>query len=386
MLIVNGKILTMSEDNRIYEKGYLEITDGKIIGVGDMRRLNWREKNQQDGILDATNAIVMPGLIDAHSHVGICEEKKGEIGDDCNEGTNPVTPSLRAMDAINPMDAAFHEAIAAGITGVMVGPGSANVIGGQFAFIKTDGRCIDEMVVKQPAAMKAALGENPKVNYGEQNECPATRMASAALLRKTLRRAKDYDPDKGWDADLEAMQGVIRKEIPLKVHVHRADDIFTAIRIAREFDINITLDHCTEGHLIAEYIKEAGYPAIVGPDLTSKSKIEVENMSFKTCGVLQKAGVLTAITTDHPVSLLQYLPICAGLTVRAGLPLMEAYRAITINPAKICGVDDRLGSLEVGKDADIAIFDGNPMETMTKTLYTIINGKVIYKKEDNNYR
>ena len=157
MLIVNGKILTMSEDNRIYEKGYLEITDGKIIDVGDMRRLNWREKNQQDGILDATNAIVLPGLIDAHSHVGICEEKKGEIGDDCNEGTNPVTPSLRAMDVINPMDAAFHEAISAGITGVMVGPGSANVIGGQFAFIKTDGRCIDEMVVKQPAGMKAAL-------------------------------------------------------------------------------------------------------------------------------------------------------------------------------------------------------------------------------------
>ena len=386
MLIVNGKILTMSEDNRIYEKGYLEITDGKIVDVGDMHRLNWREKNQQDGILDATNAIVMPGLIDAHSHVGICEEKKGEIGDDCNEATNPVTPSLRAIDAINPMDAAFHEAIASGITGAMVGPGSANVIGGQFVFIKTDGRCIDEMVVKQPAAMKAALGENPKVAYGDQNEYPATRMASAALLRKTLRRAKDYDPDNGWDADLEAMQSVIRKEIPLKVHVHRADDILTAIRIAREFDINITLDHCTEGHLIAEYIKASGYPAIVGPDLTSKNKIEVENMSFKTCGVLQKAGVLTAITTDHPVTLLQYLPICAGLTVRAGLPLMEAYRAITINPAKICGVDDRLGSLEVGKDADIAIFDGNPMETMTKTLYTIINGKVIYKKEDNNYR
>lgn len=377
MLICNGKILTMA--GSVFENGYVR-TKGKIITeVGDMKNL----KNYPDGynaelILDVSGAIVMPGLIDAHSHIGISEEKKGTIGNDCNEGTSPVTPSLRAIDAINPMDAAFHEAIAAGITGVLAGPGSSNVIGGQFAFIKTHGRCIDEMIVKAPAAMKAALGENPKVTYGDQNMYPSTRMATAALLRKTLREACEYNPENGFDENLEAMLPVIRREIPMKIHAHRADDILTAIRIAKEFNIDITIDHCTEGHLIAEYIRNSGFPAIVGTDLTSKNKIEVENMSFKTCGILNKAGVLTAITTDHPVALIQYLPICAGLSVRAGLPMKEGYKAITINAAKICRVADRLGSLEAGKDADIAIFNGNPMETFTNTLYTIINGEIVY--------
>lgn len=379
MLICNGRVFTMSEDDKEYENGFVRIGGEVITEVGNMSDL--KEKKDEE-ILDVGGAIVMPGIIDAHSHIGISEEKKGAIGDDCNEVTNPITPSLRAIDAINPMDAAFHEAIAAGITGVMAGPGSANVIGGQFAFLKTYGRCIDEMLVKAPTAMKAALGENPKVNYGDKDCYPSTRMANAALLRKTLRQAAHYKPENGYDADMEVMQFVIRKEIPLKVHVHRADDILTAIRIAKEFAIEITLDHCTEGHLITEYVKAAGYPAIVGPDLTSKNKIEVQNMSFKTCGILHKAGVLTAITTDHPVTLLQYLPICAGLAVRAGLPLKEGYRCITINPAKICGVADRVGSLEKGKDADIAIFDDNPMQTLTNTLYTIINGKIVYNKKE----
>ena len=378
MLICNGKILTMSHDNVVYNHGYLWIKDGKITDVGDMSEVGKLRNRNEERILDVSGAIVMPGLIDAHAHIGISEEKRGTIGDDCNEMTNPVTPALRAIDAINPMDAAFHEAIAAGVTGVLAGPGSANVIGGQFAFLKTHGRCVDDMIVKAPAAMKAALGENPKVNYGDQNEFPSTRMAIAALLRKTLREAKEYNPEHGFDDNLEAMQPVIRKEIPLKVHVHRADDILTAIRIAKEFDIDITLDHCTEGHLIAEHIKKSGFPAIVGTDLTSKSKIEVANISFKTCGVLHKAGILTAITTDHPVALIQYLPICAGLSVKAGLDMWEGYRAITINAAKICRVDDRVGSLEVGKDADIAIFDGNPMETFTNTLYTIVDGEIVY--------
>lgn len=375
MLITGGKIITMND--LVLENGYIR-TNGKTISeIGDMNNL---PKNNDDVILDVHGCLVMPGIIDAHSHIGIMEEKKGTIGDDCNECTNPVTPSLRAIDAINPMDAAFHEAIAAGITGVLAGPGSANVIGGQFAFIKTHGRCIDDMIVKAPAAMKAALGENPKVCYGDQNKYPSTRMANAALLRETLQKAKLYNPKDGYDADMEAMQPVLQKKIPMKVHAHRADDILTAIRIAKEFDINITLDHCTEGHLIAEHVKKSGFPAIVGTDLTSKNKIEVANMSFKTCGVLNKAGVLTAITTDHPVALIQYLPLCAGLSVRAGLPMEEAYKAITINPAKICGVDARVGSLEVGKDADIAIFDGNPMNTFTNTVYTIIDGKVVYSK------
>lgn len=377
MLITGGKIITMND--MVLENGYIRTTGRTISEIGDMNDL---PENDNDIILDVHGCLVMPGIIDAHSHIGITEEKKGTIGDDCNECTNPVTPSLRAIDAINPMDAAFHEAIAAGITGVLAGPGSANVIGGQFAFIKTHGRCIDDMIVKAPAAMKAALGENPKVCYGDQNKYPSTRMANAALLRETLQKAKLYNPKDGYDADMEAMQPVLQKIIPMKIHAHRADDILTAIRIAKEFDINITLDHCTEGHLVAEYVKKSGFPAIVGTDLTSKNKIEVANMSFKTCDVLNEAGVLTAITTDHPVALIQYLPLCAGLSVRAGLPMEEAYKAITINPAKICGVDARVGSLEIGKDADIAIFDGNPMNTFTNTIYTIINGKVVYSKED----
>lgn len=376
MLITGGKIITM--DDLVLENGYIRITGRTISEIGDMNNL----PENDDMILDVHGCLVMPGIIDAHSHIGISEEKKGTIGDDCNECTNPVTPSLRAIDAINPMDAAFHEAIAAGITGVLAGPGSANVIGGQFAFIKTHGRCIDDMIVKAPAAMKAALGENPKVCYGDQNKYPSTRMANAALLRETLEKARLYNPKDGYDADMEAMQPVLQKKIPMKIHAHRADDILTAIRIAKEFDINITLDHCTEGHLIAEYVKKSGFPAIVGTDLTSKNKIEVANMSFKTGGVLNKAGVLTAITTDHPVALIQYLPLCAGLSVRAGLPMEEAYKAITINPAKICGVDARVGSLEVGKDADIAIFDGNPMNTFTNTVYTIIDGKIVYSRDD----
>ncbi len=377
MLICNGKIKTMN--GPMIENGFIRTRGTLIEEIGDMERLTDRS---DETVLDAEGGLVMPGIIDAHSHIGITEEKKGTIGDDCNECTNPVTASLRAIDAVNPMDAAFHEAVAAGITCVQVGPGSANVIGGQFALIKTHGRCIDEMILKAPSAVKAALGENPKVCYGDQNKYPSTRMANAALLRSTLKKAAQYRPENGYDADLEALLPVLSGEIPLKVHVHRADDIFTAIRIAKEFGIRITLDHCTEGHLIAEYIKESGFPAIVGPDLTSKNKIEVGNMSFKTCGVLHRAGVLTAITTDHPVTLLPYLPLCAGLCVRAGLPMEEAFRAITVNPAKICGAYDRIGSLDVGKDADIAVFDGNPMSPFTRTLYTVINGQVVYSNDD----
>lgn len=376
MLICNGKIKTMN--GPVIENGFVR-THGKLIQeIGDMKDL---KSSSDDVILDVSGSLVMPGIIDAHSHIGIMEEKKGTIGDDCNECTEPVTASLRAIDAVNPMDAAFHEAIAAGITSVQVGPGSANVIGGQFALIKTHGRCIDEMIIKAPSAMKAALGENPKVCYGDQNKYPSTRMANAALLRTTLKKASQYEPQNGFDENLEALLPVLNREIPLKVHVHRADDILTAIRIAKEFAIQITLDHCTEGHLIAEYIKASGFPAIVGPDLTSKNKIEVGNMSFKTCGVLNRAGVLTAITTDHPVTLLPYLPLCAGLCVRAGLPMEEAYKAITINPAKICGAESRIGSLAPGKDADIAIFDHNPMSPFSQTLYTIIDGEIVYSKE-----
>lgn len=380
MIIINGKILTM--EGKAIDSGFLQIKGKLIEEIGQMSAL---KNTENEKILDVHGAWVMPGLIDSHAHIGITEEKWGAIGDDSNEATNPSTATLRAIDGINPMDSAFHDAIEAGITSVMAGPGSANVIGGQFVFMKTQGRCIDNMIVKYPAAMKVAFGENPKTTYGDQNLYPSTRMGIAAMLRNTLYKAKQYQKDKesgnisAEDFEMEPWLPVLNKEIPLKAHAHRADDILTAIRIAKEFDVDITIDHGTEGHLIADEIKASGYPVIVGTDLTSRSKLEVQNMNFKTCGILQNAGILCAITTDHPVALIQYLPLCAGLAVKHGLSMEEGLKAITINAAKICRVDDRVGSLKKGKDADIAIFSGNPMETFTKTLYTIIDGKIVYK-------
>lgn len=403
MIIINGNIHTMAGDT--IDRGYIKIEGKKIAKVGSMKELESADfksgkessgKKSKNGnsehILDVKGAWVMPGIIEAHCHVGITEEKNGTSGDDGNEITNPITPALRGLDAINPMDPEFHAAIKAGITSVMAGPGSANVVGGQFVFMKTRGRCMDDMIVKAPAAMKVAFGENPKRNYGDMGKMPATRMAIASLLREELFRAKQYKEKKDngsleeEDFKMEPWLPVLNKEIPLKAHVHRTDDILTAIRIAKEFNLDMTLDHCTEGHLIAGEIAKSGFPAIVGPDLTARSKIEVQNMDFKTSGILSKAGVTVAVTTDHPVSILQYLPICAGLAVKKGLPMEEGLKAITINAAKICRVDDRVGSLEPGKDGDIAIFTGNPMETFTETLYTIIDGEVVYdyRRDERN--
>ncbi len=370
--------------------GVIHIVDGKIQAVGEKGEIPIKPAPQEE-ILHVENKLIMPGLIEAHCHMGITEEKKGMEGDDCNETVNPITPYLRGIDAINTMDAAFDDAVRAGITTAMIGPGSANVVGGQFALLKTKGRQVDDLVLKAPAAMKIAFGENPKVNYSGQGKSPSTRMAIAAMLRQELTEAKNYLAKKQraleqgeeffQDFTKECWEPVFQRKIPLKAHVHRVDDIFTAIRIAEEFHLKLTLDHCSEGHLIAEELGMAGYPAIVGPDLASRSKIEVQNMAFKTAGVLQRAGVMTAITTDHPVSLIQSLPLCAGLAVKAGLPLDEGYKALTIYPAIICEVEDRIGSIEVGKDGDIAIFDGNPMEIFTQTLYTIINGVIVYDSE-----
>ena len=389
MLIINGKIFTMT--GKPVDCGYIR-TEGKVITeVGTMSSLDKRQKGEE--VLDVDGAWVLPGLIEAHAHIGISEEKWGAIGDDCNELTNPVTPALLAIDAVNAMDPAFHDAIKAGITSVMTGPGSSNVVGGQFVFMKTQGRCVDNMAILNPAAMKAALGENPKTTYGEQGNCPATRMGEAALLRRTLLEAVQYQKDKERgrldreDFEKEPWMPVLQRVIPMKVHAHRADDILTAIRIAKEFNIDITIDHGTEAHLIVDEVKASGFPVIVGTDLTSRSKLEVQNMNFKTNKILAEAGVLIAVTTDHPVALIQYLPLCAGLAVKEGLPMEEGLKAITINPAKICRVEQRVGSLEAGKDADIAIFTGNPMEVFTKTLYTIIDGEIIYngmKDEENS--
>lgn len=388
LYIIGGKVITM--EGQTWEKGYLCIEEGKIKDLGPMKDgapfpLQTGDKVQ---ILNASHCIVMPGLIEAHCHMGITEEKKGMEGDDCNETVNPITPALRAIDAINPMDAAFDDAVRAGITAAMIGPGSANVIGGTFAFVKTHGRSIDKLVVKSPAAMKVAFGENPKVNYSGQEKSPSTRMAIAAMLREELFKASAYmeKKEKGmefWEQDFkyESYLPVLSGKIPLKAHVHRADDILTAIRIAKEFHLSMTLDHCSEGHLIAQEVKESGFPAIVGPDLASRNKIEVQNMAFKTVGILNKAGVKTAITTDHPVSLIQALPICAGLAVKSGMEEKEAMKSITLYPAQICGVDERMGSLKKGKDADVVIFNGNPLEIATKVMCTLINGEIVYADE-----
>lgn len=389
ILIRNGKILTMA--GKTYDPGDLLIRDGKISRV-DHRIETVRGEISE--VIDATGCWVMPGLIESHCHIGITEEKKGFEGDDCNEMKDPMTPYIRGLDAINPMDSAFHNAISSGITSMMVGPGSSNVVGGQSAFIKANGRCIDDMIVLAPAAMKVGFGENPKWNYNDMDMIPTTRMTIAAMLREELFNAKLYLQKKEKaekngeefepDFKVESWIPVLRKEIPIKAHVHRTDDILTAIRIAKEFDVDLTLDHCTEGHLIADEVKASGFPAIVGPTLASRKKIEVQYMDFKTPGILHQHGIKISICTDHPVSRIQYLPLCAGLAAKEGLGIEEGLKAITINPAEICRVSHRVGSLEEGKDADVAIFSGNPMEVFTKTLFTIINGEVVFRAEEQS--
>lgn len=376
----------------LYENGYILIEKGKIAAIGDMEELGRTPvKDKETDAIDVEGRLVMPGIIEAHCHMGITEEKKGMEGDDCNENVEPITPYLRAVDAINPMDAAFDDAVRAGITSAMVGPGSSNVVGGQFAFIKTKGRRIDDLIVLAPAAMKIAFGENPKVNFSGQGKMPVTRMAIAGMLREELFKAKKYIEKKksaresgnNFEEDFkyECWIPVFEGKIPLKAHVHRVDDIFTAIRIAKEYGLKMTLDHCSEGHLIAEELAKEGYPAIVGPDLSSRSKIEVQNVAFKTAGILNDAGLQVAITTDHPVSLIQSLPICAGMCVKSGMPMEAALRAITLHAAQICNVADRVGSLETGKDADIAVFDGNPLEVSAQTYCTLIDGEVVWNAD-----
>lgn len=375
LLIQNGLLFTMETTEESYSD--LLIDKGKIAKIA--KKITPTESMK---VIDATGLRVYPGFIDAHSHIGIAEEKKTSQGDESNEGTNPITPCVRAIDSINPMDSAFHNALATGITSVMVGPGSANPIGGQFALIKTYGRRIDDMIVMAPSAIKIAFGENPMTNYGPNGNIPSTRMGIASLIREELTLAKQYfDNGNSGTFGMECYRDLFEGKIPLKAHVHRADDIFTAIRIADEFGLGLTLDHCTEGHLIAEEIAESGYPAIVGPSLASRSKDEVSFSDFKTPGELQKAGVLVALTTDHPVSRIQYLPLCAGLAVKEGMSEWGALRAITVDAARICRADHRLGSLKEGKDADIVIYKGNPLEIASSVEYTIVNGVIAWKSK-----
>ena len=385
ILIKNGKVYTMA--GQVIENGSILIKDGKIaeVGMDIIAPLDVK-------VIDAEGKMVFPGFIDAHCHLGLFEEGIGFEGSDGNEMVDPITPHLRGIDGMNPMDISFREAYEGGITTAVTGPGSANVIGGTFAAIKTYGTRIDNMIIKDPVAMKIAFGENPKRVYNSQKKSPMTRMATAAILRETLFKAKSYMDKKESAEDelklpefnmkMEALIPVLKKEIPLKAHAHRADDIYTALRIAKEFDLDITLDHCTEGHLIVDELAKEGKYAIVGPSLGSRSKFELQNKTFETPGILVKAGVKVAITTDSPVIPLQHLPLCAGLAHKDGLDEMEALKAITINPAEIIGLDDRIGSIEVGKDADIVIFEGNPIRDVDyQTFVTIIDGEIVYEKK-----
>ena len=387
MLLIRGGHIKPIVGEEMMKGDVLIGDDGRIAAIGEKV-----DAPADTPVLDAAGCLVAPGFVDAHCHIGMEEECMRWEGDDVNEYSSPVTPELRAIDAINPRDEAFAEAIAGGVTTAVTGPGSANVLGGSFVAMKLYGDCVDDMIVKFPAAMKIAFGENPKGCYGQNGKkAPVTRMAIASLLREQLFKAKKYAADveaaerdtskeRPFDMKLEALLPVIRKEIPLKTHAHRADDIFTALRIAKEFDVNITLDHVTEGHLIVDHLVKAGKPVLVGPSLGSKSKVELREKSFATAGILDKAGLEVCIITDAPVIPLNYLPLCAGLAVKAGMEEESAWRAITINPAHVVGIADRVGSLEVGKDADIAIFEGNPLrDIQCKTKAVFVNGKQVYK-------
>ncbi len=381
-LIKNVEINNMVDKEPII--GDVLLNNGKIDKIGS----NIEEANAT--VVDGTNKKLFPGFIDAHTHLGLRESGIGFEGDDVNELSNPLTPELKAIDGINPLDKTFDEAREAGITCVSSGPGSANIIGGQFAIIKTFGHRIDKMVVNPSHAMKIAFGENPKRVYKGLGISPQTRLAVAAELRNILTMAKTYlakieaaGDDIGkmptYNNKLEALIPVLKREIPLKAHAHRADDIFTAIRIAKEFNLKLTLDHCSEGHLIVEDLVEEGFDAIVGPTFGHKSKYETKNKTFETPGILQRAGVKVAIMTDHPVIPVQYLPMMAGLSAKAGMERFEALKAITINPAEILGIEDRVGTIEVGKDADLVLMSGHPFELDAKVEFTFVEGKVAYK-------
>ena len=381
LLIQNGHIKTMAGPE--IQNGSLLIgDDGKIIAVGE-------DITAPEGstVLNAQGRLVTPGLVEAHCHIGLHNEAVGWEGMDYNEGVDPITPQMRAIDSIYPMDEAFEHARKGGVTTCCTGPGSANVIGGTFVAIKTAGKRVDDMIVKDPIAMKCAFGENPKRFYGQQGKkAPKTRMGTAALLRETLFKAKNYMEEKDggkepkFDMKLEAMLPLMRGQIPLKAHAHRSDDIFTAIRIAKEFGLGLTLDHCTDGAVIAEELAKEGYPAFVGPSLGTKSKIELKSKSFDAPGILHKAGVKVSIITDAPVIPQQYLPMCAGQAVQAGLPMEEGWRAITINPAESIGIADRVGSLEPGKDGDVVIWSADPLVNVgTHAVCTVIDGKVVWQ-------
>ncbi len=391
MKIINAKIYTMS-DVGIIENGFVEYDNGKIIAVGDM------SKCKKDGeMLDACGMYVLPGLVDAHTHIGIWEECLGQEGDDTNEESDTNTSNIRAIDGINSRDISFADALKAGVTTVISGPGSANPIGGQFVAMKTYGDYIDEMIVKAPAHMKLALGENPKKVYGEKENAPITRMATAAIIRENLMKAREYsekleracedeDSDKpDYDMKLEALVPVIKGELPVHFHAHRADDIITALRIAKEFDLKFAIVHGTESMYATKALEKFKdskkfLGVVAGPLLGTRSKPELSNMTFDMPAIISKCGINTALCTDHQVIPEEYLMLCAALAKKHGMSELDAIAAVTINAAKTVEIEDRVGSIEVGKDADIAIYDRHPFDIFSETVRVIVNGETAYER------
>lgn len=385
LAIINAEIHTIAQKEPI--QGSILVEDGKIVAIGQ------GDIPAEADVIDAAGASVYPGFIDPHTHLGVSEQGMGWEGRDYNEVTDPVTSQLRALDAINPLEDGFREAREAGITTVMSAPGSANILGGSTAVLKTGGGQLHQRVIKENAGLKAALGENPKRVYSGQKRIPSTRMGSAALLREALVNAQNYmnkvkragdDPEKMPPRDLknEALIPVLKKEIPLRMHAHRADDIATAIRIAREFDIDMTLEHASEAHIIVDRVVESGFSAIVGPSMGTPGKIETQNKTLEAVKILSEAGVTVALTTDHPVlDIYQLLHAAAAVVRETGMDEYHVLRLITINAAMILGVDNRVGSIEVGKDADLVIFRGHPFDYLSTVMYTIIDGDIVYPPE-----
>lgn len=384
MIIRNGLLFLLESEGFI--KKDIEFIDSKIERIGKSL-----SNDNNDMELDADGMYIMPGFIDAHSHIGLFNEAMRWEGEDGNEETEPVTPNMSAIDGINPFDIAFKEAIEGGVTTVCTGPGSANVVGGSFATISLYGNIIDNMIIQNPAAMKCAFGENPKSVYGQKGKAPITRMGIAAILRETLVKAENYISRKedaeykgdhfDIDPKMEALIPVIEREIPLKAHAHRADDICTAIRIAKEFNVNITLEHGTEAHLIADYVAQEGVAVQVGPTFGSRTKPELKNISFDTAKILSERGVKVSLITDHPEIPQGSLNLCAAMAVKAGMDEFEALKAITINPAETLNIDHMKGQLKEGLDADIVLWDMNPLDLQAKVEKVYIRGEGVYSRE-----
>ena len=380
LAVKGGRILPITRGE--IEDGVIIVDGGKITGVGKNIDISEAE------MIDAHGKIVMPGLIDAHCHLGLCEEGFPIEGEDSNEMTDPVTPQLRSIDGINPRDQGFSDAREGGVTTVFVPPGSDSVIDGLGYALKTAGIVIDDMIYPNACGMKIAFGENPKRIYREQKKMPMTRMAITALLREALTKAKAYranreklaaDPEKPFEPDskMEALIPVIERKMKVRAHAHRADDILTALRIAKEFDLDLVIEHATEGHQIADILAKNHIPTVVGPLITRK-KVELREISPKTPGILAKAGVKVALMTDHPAIPIQYLSLYGALAVKNGMAKEDALKALTINPAEILGIADQVGSIEVGKDADLIILSGDPFDVRSHVEKTLINGEIVY--------